>query len=193
MKVRLGFVANSSSSSFLVGFSRIPKTEDELREMMFGDQKGTNVIYGYDEYAWSVEGIVKRVFRDLQNAQPLTESEQIIEVISSGSYPGGRRELFREHCDAVLAEYLQAYPGASKQDLHQDEEWREKYWAAYHEDFDEDQRLEKECAEKYWDAEKYRFEGRFIYRFTYSDNSGESAFEHGGIFENLPHLVISHH
>ena len=34
-----------------------------------------------------------------------------------------------------------------------------------------------------------------FYQFSYSDNDGEffSAMEHGGLFENVPHITISNH
>ena len=39
MKLRMGFVSNSSSSSFLARFDTVPQTEDELRLLMFGDEE----------------------------------------------------------------------------------------------------------------------------------------------------------
>lgn len=37
--------------------------------------------------------------------------------------------------------------------------------------------------------------GKYIYMYTYSDEDGEfySRMEHGGTFNYLPHLQISHH
>jgi len=44
MKTRIGFVANSSSSSFLVSFPKIPGTTEALQKMLFADKK--TVTYG---------------------------------------------------------------------------------------------------------------------------------------------------
>ena len=36
---------------------------------------------------------------------------------------------------------------------------------------------------------------KFVYIFDYSDEEGEfgSELEHGGTFDELPHIIISHH
>ena len=39
MKVRAGFVSNSSSSAFLIALPHMPKSAEELKDMMFGDKK----------------------------------------------------------------------------------------------------------------------------------------------------------
>ena len=38
MKIRNGFVSNSSSSSFIVAFPEKPKSAEHVRKMMFGDE-----------------------------------------------------------------------------------------------------------------------------------------------------------
>ena len=39
MKKRLGFVSNSSSSSFIITFDKVPETVEELKELLFEDQE----------------------------------------------------------------------------------------------------------------------------------------------------------
>lgn len=39
MKIRNGFVSNSSSSSFIVSFDKKPSSAEELREILFGDKE----------------------------------------------------------------------------------------------------------------------------------------------------------
>lgn len=45
MKVRNGFVSNSSSSSFLVGYEKVPKTIEEVKKTLFDKE----TLY-YDRY-----------------------------------------------------------------------------------------------------------------------------------------------
>ena len=39
MKIRNGFVSNSSSSSFVVAFPKMPKDVQELKQILFWDQQ----------------------------------------------------------------------------------------------------------------------------------------------------------
>ena len=42
MKIRNGFVSNSSSSSFVVAFDKKPETVEELKKLLFGEEE----VYG---------------------------------------------------------------------------------------------------------------------------------------------------
>ena len=82
MKIRRGFVSNSSSSSFIVAFDRLPTTHEEMKFMLFGDKK----LY---EARWSTDQVSEIVWEDFcRQVAPMTYS-QIIEsgtVKSSGSF-----------------------------------------------------------------------------------------------------------
>ena len=61
MKHRPGFVSNSSSSSFVVAFDKIPENVKELQHMLFGNEK---IFAGY-ENGYPVEEIAAIVFEDM--------------------------------------------------------------------------------------------------------------------------------
>jgi len=77
MKTRHGFVSNSSSSSFVVGFNSVPQTQEELKQLLFGDKKAIS-MYGY---GITTEKASKIIWDDLQGQQPLT-FKQIVKEIS---------------------------------------------------------------------------------------------------------------
>jgi hypothetical protein len=67
MKIRTGFVSNSSSSSFIVAFAKVPESQEELQQMLFGDDEKFS-IYGDTFLTADVAAVV---WRDLKVAKPI--------------------------------------------------------------------------------------------------------------------------
>ena len=65
MKIRQGFVSNSSSSSFIVLFPHAPKSAEEVKEILFSDEK----LYGspYSDTMWDTSKVSKTLFEDIQD------------------------------------------------------------------------------------------------------------------------------
>ena len=66
MKIRKGFVSNSSSSSFIVLFPHEPKNQEELQEMMFPQYKSDETIEGFD-CKLTISEIIEKVFNHIKN------------------------------------------------------------------------------------------------------------------------------
>jgi len=74
MKLRTGFVSNSSSSSFLVVFDKKPQSKKELRQMMFPDNKENDSIE-YCDRQLPINDIVERVYKDINSNKKATEKD----------------------------------------------------------------------------------------------------------------------
>jgi hypothetical protein len=75
MKVRRGFVSNSSSSSFIVAFDRIPQTVGEVQKALFGGSE----TYDYENWdgidKYPAEQVAGQVWKDIQSQVPNDEDE----------------------------------------------------------------------------------------------------------------------
>lgn len=165
MKFRNGFVSNSSSSSFIVAFPRIPLNEESVREMMFDSDDRKEITLEYYDHVMTIEQIASRVFSDIQDSSIIPINEEAIYSAFEEDY---------------AIDYFDDYQRATT-----DEE-RNKI----REDADKQNEIEsKKNAKKFLEDTK----GQFVYEFEYHDDSNEALLEHGDIFRNLPHIQISNH
>lgn len=67
MKIRNGFVSNSSSSSFIVSFKKEPKSVEDVKNALFNvGQEYFNNPYSYGESeAYSVQKVAETVWEDI--------------------------------------------------------------------------------------------------------------------------------
>ena len=78
MKIRNGFVSNSSSSSFVVAFPRKPKTQNDVMKMMFNGKEGDINLYDMEE-PLSHSKIAKLVLRDIKK-EKMSEEATVYEI-----------------------------------------------------------------------------------------------------------------
>jgi len=67
MKIRSGFVSNSSSSSFIVAFDQEP-TREYLKKVLYGNQETIQYEYG-DEF-FNVDDLVDHIMNNLCEVNP---------------------------------------------------------------------------------------------------------------------------
>jgi len=170
MKIRSGFVANSSSSSFLVAFKTQPTSAEHLRQMLFGELVD---IEKYDNSV-STQTAAETVWQDMQaQVRPPTRSDLVDEL-----YPIAGELVYKENGGHHHQVYCLDVPTAERNQLRADIIRRANV-----------------LAEQLADEFLQQAEGGRIYVFSYSDNDGPTGatMEHWGIFRKLPHVVISNH
>src|ERR1035437_10299835 len=84
MKIRQGFVSNSSSSSFLIGLLRKPRTVAELKRWLFGDMDYLQWL----DYGYKTIDVACRIFDDLKGKYPIRSKSRLIKEINSGYFTG---------------------------------------------------------------------------------------------------------
>jgi len=166
MKQRNGYVSNSSSSSFIVGFSEVPKTVEETHSLLF--PRGETIVQPCDEGMSSLR-VAEHVFNDLEN------SVEIPELIKTFLYRYYDPEIYEEKFDIVKKYRAEGLSNAECW-AKADEAVRPKIEAVFNKFFESNKEMK-------------------FYVFEYCDEGGGVGciLEHGDIFEAVPHMCISHH
>jgi len=168
MKIRNGFVSNSSSSSFVVAFPKKPESAEEVQEIMFGNTE-CEAFDCYD-YETTTTEIAEQVFKDIKKAT----IKDMAESLSHGWF-SGRVDSWEKTRDLSWQNP-------------KDRKKIDKIWK----DCDEaNEKIAGNIIKKFRKDNK----GSFFAVFHYGDSDGEffCIMEHGGIFDSLENIQTSYH
>ena len=176
MKIRRGHVSNSSSSSFVVAFDRMPSSEDELRQLMFGDDE---YWFDYHDGRYPTREIARIIYDGLFHLSVKDEYGHIDE--GRISYEDALN-VMREGHTRNEPEYPYHLYGLYKSD-------RQKYDVLY-------QQYLSLCEKEKESLRNAMFSPTdLLFKFEFCDGDGGfwAMMEHSGIFERLRHIRVDKH
>ena len=169
MKIRKGFVSNSSSSSFIVAFDREELTPEYLKEVLYYNAEKVPYVHNWGEerIIFDTNQLCKEICEELEPGTP----EKILELTRGcSSYDDSRFPEFPPYNNILT-----------------DDE-RRKQWDEY----------DKKCnavAEEIAAEITKQYEGKHVFVVSFSDNDGSmgSQLEHGDTFDAVEYKRISNH
>ena len=223
MKARIGFVSNSSSSSFVVAWDKQPETVEEIRKILYNDAERVSM---WDDESFDTLQLSNVVLNDTSEATEDTIKSQIKSSYCYWDkwYNKGYKadsDLCRKYEQAyndrkaLVSKYENILGSFSDAEIKQIERkrklervLREKELSSREQEYIE---LSEKLREIRWSSKEEEDimdelvekstklflednKGKFISTYCYSDDSRiGSCLEHNGTFDNLTNIHISNH
>ena len=204
MKIRNGFVSNSSSSSFIIGLKEIPKTPDDLKRILLGDKFDYPVIDG-SYNCMPTDIVIDRIYKDIMY---IINRNQYTSNIDDMSIFDDFKSEIKYHCE----DYEHYIPNHKKDRFNElkslVEEYNEEEDKLYSEKNTEIRHSKFKSLREKFDGfateltkmivdsiMEERKEDKIFFNMNYSDNDGQldSLIEHGDILLPITILYINQH
>jgi len=173
MKIRQGFVSNSSSSSFIVPFPKNLKVNtDNVHEFLFGSKTPTNVVNQYNEHTIPSYDAVKTIISAMRRQKFSFKNRQRVLEEAINGYIQGEPE-WEDLCDANTL-------------MLDDIDELDKLFKQFNEAISAYRTNALNSCLKQWGPDVD------VYVFDFDDNDEWGAtMEHGDVFSRVPHLKVS--
>jgi len=206
MKIRNGFVSNSSSSSFVIGLKEIPKSYQDFKVMILGDKSDYPVVSHFGD-AYATDIIITRLYNDfmekINSNNHFKDFDNFIDFTqdfkSNFKYNLNEYKMYVNNKD--IDEFNRLHILISENEKKQNIIWKELKSSAFNNDEYKKLRI---ITDKYYEdiyeliinglKSKYK-DNKIIFDITYSDNDGEidSFIEHSEILNSVTLLYFNNH
>jgi hypothetical protein len=202
MKIRNGFVSNSSSSSFILKLPHYPSSYEDMKKMLLGDEDPL-VLTHYDDTAFPTRQVIEIIYRDVIDALGKSRDNSV-ESVSGEEFAISEYSL-DEYDNKITSSNKEEYNSLKRQYKMIVKDLKDAYSKRNNDDFDNElinnlYNQEDEIGNKMGELiiksikEKSLVTDVFA-TLSYSDNDGAlmSFIEHGDILNPIMISRISHH
>ena len=186
MKKRLGFVSNSSSSSFIIIFDEEPKNTGDIKRMLFGDK--TIISYYDNNITTNLASDI--IFKDIEKATKQKLEADFDSIIYSMEYFKPEAWLI-DGDDKEVIEYNKL----ENEQWSKWEEWRAMSPIERERKLNRKEVLLTSIMKRMFENFDAETKGKFVYQVEFSDNDGDiyCTLEHGDVFDKVKHIRINNH
>ena len=185
MKIRNGFVSNSSSSSFLISLSKIPENNIEVHKLFFQDLDYDKDIIG-DDRSFPIKRLSTIIYEDIIYFNNLDEAEKLkmikAEIVDNmikekWNYKKQEFEYIVDKQYFIVDDHIQQLINDIEDKVDYDEKAFFELSEIYYKNYLENNKNSKLVA------------------LSYSDNDDfiNSYLEHGNHWYNVIHIKNNHH